>query len=211
MSGAEAGLVLGLVSGTITIIDTVIKVYNDVQDAHGIPSTFREITQRLPLIRNTLGMAEAHIVEGSLDEESCRAIEPIIEGCRDKALHLETIFRRVVPQANISSLDRYRIALRALGKGNRVEVLMKGMLADVQLLAGNQAFKINEVEIGRLVKAIEELSAMPPSLPEDRPVDSINNYGYGTIFTNTGGGTQNNNTGSGKQFVGEKQYFGKEY
>ena len=210
MSGAEAGLVLGLISSTITIIDTIVKVYNDVKDAGGIPITFREITRRLPLIRNTLGIAEAHITKGSLDGESGRAIKPIVEGCKDKALRLEIMFRKVVPQANISGLDRYRIAIRALGKGNQVEALMKGMLEDVQLLAGNYAIKAStEAEVERLVKAIEELSAMPPSLSKDTPGDSINNYGSGTLNANAGDGTQNNNTGSGKQFIGEKQYFGE--
>ena len=157
MSGAEAGLVLGLISSIITVIDTIVKVCKDVKDAEGIPMTFREITQRLPLIQDTLRIAEAHIDERSLDEESCRAIRPVVEGCKDKALRLEIMFRKVVPQANITRLDRYRIAVRALGKGNRVEALMKGMLEDVQLLAGNHAIKASsKAEVGKLIKAIEE-------------------------------------------------------
>ena len=211
MSGAEAGLVLGLISSIITVIDTIVKVYNDVKDAEGVPITFREITRRLPLIRDTLRIAEAHINGHSLDEESCRAIKPIVEGSKDKALRLEIMFRKVVPQANVSRLDRYRIAVRALGKGNRVETLMKGMLEDVQLLAGNHAIKAaTEAEVGKLIKAIEELSAMPSSMSEDMSGNSIYNYGSGTQNVNAGDGTQNNNTGSGKQFIGERQYFGKE-
>jgi len=48
---------------------------------------------------------------------------------------------------------------------------------------------------------------MPPSLSEDTPGDSINNYGSGTLNANAGDGTQNNNTGSGKQFIGDKAIF----
>jgi hypothetical protein len=88
---------------------------------------------------------------------------------------------------------------------------MKGMLEDIKLLVSNQAVKaITEAEVEKLVKAIEEMSAMPPSLPEDSPGNSINNYGFGTINANTGIGTQNNNTGSGKLFIGEKQCCNKE-
>ena len=210
MSGAEAGLVLGLISSIITVIDTIVKVCKDVKDAEGIPMTFREITQRLPLIQDTLRIAEVHIDERSLDEESCRAIRPVVEGCKDKALRLEIMFRKVVPQANITRLDRYRIAVRALGKGSRVEALMKGMLEDVQLLAGTHAIKASsKAEVGKIIKAIEELSVLPPSISEDMSGNSINNYGFGTQNVNTRDGTQNNNTGGGKQFIGERQYFGK--
>jgi len=210
MSGAEAGLVLGLISSIITVIDTIVKVYNDVKEAEGIPTTFREITRRLPLVRDTLRIADTHITERSLDKESCRAIKPILEGCKDKAVRLEIVFRKVVPQGNILRLDRYRIAIRALGKGNKVEALMKGMLEDIQLLAGNYVIKaLTAAEVAKLVKAIEEISEMPPSLSEDTPGNSINSYGSGTLNANAGDGTQNNNTGSGRQFIGEKQYFGK--
>ena len=211
MSGAEASLVLGLISSIITVIDTIVKVYNDVKDAEGIPMTFREIAQRLPLIQDTLRISEAHINECSLDEESCRAIKPIVEGCKDKALRLEIMFRKVVPQVNITRLDRYRVAVRALGKGNRVEALMKGVLEDVQLLAGNHAIKAStKAEVGKLIKAIEELSVIPPSISEDTSGYSINNCGFGTQNVNTGDGTQNINIGGGKQFIGERQYFGKD-
>jgi hypothetical protein len=53
------------------------------------------------------------------------------------------------------------------------------------------------------------MSATQP-LFEVLPANSTNNYGFGTLNANTGEGVQNNATGSGKQFVGERQYFGRE-
>ena len=62
-----------------------------------------------------------------------------------------------------------------------------------------------EAEVGKLVNAIEEMSAMPPSLSEDTPGNSINNYGSDT----TNAITSKNKTGSGKQFIGKNQYFSR--
>lgn len=167
------------------------------------------MAKKVELVVGTLRIAKTHILKSTPDEKSCKEIKPTVERCKEKASRLENIFHQVVPQASTPRPERYRLAVTALGKGNRVETLMKGMLEDVKLLAGNQAVKAaTEAEIGKLVKAIEELVAMPPSLSEDTPGNSINNYGSGTVNANTGEGTQNNNTGSGKQFNGQYQYFG---
>ncbi|KAH8591315.1 hypothetical protein B0O99DRAFT_663707 [Bisporella sp. PMI_857] len=213
MSGSEGGLVIGWISGTIAIIDAITKVYDATQDAEGLPQAFREVTQRLPLVRDTLQATEGHMKRYNLGDESCIAMKPVVEGCKDKAVRLETIFQKVIPQADTSRLDRYYKAVRTLGKGNRVEALMKGMLEDVQLLAGNHAIKAaTEAQIEQLAKAIEELSGISPSLPEHISEDSspaITNYGSGPQNIHSGLGDQNNNTGSGKQYIAQTQNFGK--
>lgn len=215
MSATEAGLVLGLISSIITVVDTIAKVYGDVKDAEGIPMAFQEITRRLPLLRDTLRIAEVHITEGGLDEESCRAIKPALAGCKDKALRLEIMFRKVIPQASTPRPERYRLAVNALGEGNQVETLIKGMLEDVILLTGDQVVKATtKAEVEKLIKAIEELSAMPPLVlkdtSKDTPRNSINNYSSGITNANTSKGTQNNNNANGKQFIGTNQYFGED-
>jgi hypothetical protein len=210
MLGAEVDLVLGLISSIITVLNTITKVYSDVKDTEGIPTEFQEITQRLPIIQATLRIAKAHISTRGLDEESCRAIKAPIKGCKDKALRLEIIFRKVVPQASAERYERYRLAVHALGEGYRVETLMKGMLEDIKLLARNQAVEAaTETEVGKPIQVIKEM-ARPPSLLEDTPGNSINNVGRGTINANTDKGTQNNNNANGKQFIGQNQYFGKQ-
>jgi hypothetical protein len=50
MSGAEAGLVIGLISGLLQLLDTAKKVYDAAQDAKGLPKAFREVAERIPLV-----------------------------------------------------------------------------------------------------------------------------------------------------------------
>ena len=100
-------------------------------------------------------------------------------------------------------------AARTIGKGGRVESLMKGILHDLQLLAT----KFPEVTIPRgkdqLAKAIEEVTKMERYLPdgfEQRPAHA--HYGSGAQNNNTGGGPQNNNNSTGNQNVGGQMYIG---
>ncbi|PVH70778.1 hypothetical protein DL98DRAFT_617987 [Cadophora sp. DSE1049] len=221
MSATEADLVVGLISSIIAVLGTIAKVYAAAKDAEDVPTTFREIAQQLPFFRDTLQIVEERINTRRPDDESSRSIKPALAGCKDKALRLEIMFRKVVhvqimlhdsvKLANISRFEHRRLAADTLGKGNPVGSLMNGMLEDVKQLAENHIVKAAaEADIGKLVKAIEELSAMPPSLSEDASGKSINNYGPGTQNVNAGEGTQNNNTGKGRQFIGQNQYFGKD-
>lgn len=191
MSAAQASQIVGSINSITSTLDTTAEVYANIKDGEDLPQAFHEVAKRIQLIVHTLQIAKKHILKSTPDEKSCKEMKPTMERCKDKALRLEDIFHQVVPQGSTPRPERYRLAVTELGKGNRVEALMKGMLGDVKLLAGNQAVKaVTKAEVEKLVKAIEEMSAMPPSLSEDTPGNSINNYGSGTVNANTGEGTQ---------------------
>ncbi|KAL5610683.1 hypothetical protein FOBRF1_006800 [Fusarium oxysporum] len=200
MSGAE---IIGLISGIIGILDAAIKVYSTATDASGLPEAFRTVVQRLPLVKETLQTALKHLNASSSNEELYKAIKPIVDGCADKAARLEVIFRKVIPEVDSSRIERYFFAVKTLGKGNKVESLMKGILEDLQLLVGNRVMKLaTKTELGTLVEATKEVEAIPPSLQNERSISSINNYGSGPQNVHTGSGPQNNNNGPGQQFIG---------
>jgi hypothetical protein len=211
MSGVEASLVVGLISGTIQIIDGIAKAYRLAKDVNALPQAFREVAQRLPLVRSTLQTAESHIAAYKPDKDSCNAMKSVVESCGDKAKRLETIFQDVIPPADTPILDRYFKAVQTLGKGNRVETLMKGILVDVQLLAGNSSIKAaTKAQVEKLVKAIEELSVIPPSLPEEDSSTTVANYGSGPQSVHTGFGDQYNASGEARQYKAHTMSFGKD-
>jgi hypothetical protein len=210
MLGAQASLVVGLVSSIDTVLDTAAKLYSDVKDADDIPKAFCESTRLLPIVQDALRNIQTRTSTTGIDDEACRELQPILERCMGRALQLETVFRRVVPHASTSRHDRYLLITNAPGKDNRVETLMKGMLEDIKLLAESSAVRSDaEAEVEKLAKAIEELLTLTPSTLEDALGESINNYGSGTVNVNTGSGTENNNTSSGQLYVGQNQYFGR--
>ncbi|KAK0719663.1 hypothetical protein B0H67DRAFT_642995 [Lasiosphaeris hirsuta] len=130
MSGAE---VIGIISGVIAIIDAIAKIYNAANDASGLPQAFRDVTARLPLIRQILQTISKD--DANPDEEWCKAKMPVLQCCKYRITKLEEIFKDVIPQGDASRKERYVLATRALGKGDMVESLMKSILEDLQLLS----------------------------------------------------------------------------
>ena len=192
MSGAEAIAVLGVISSVISIVDGTKKVYDAATNAQGLPEAFRVTAGRLPIVRNILGSAKQHLDDGDVDEISCKGVKHVVEDCEKKAKNLDTLFQKAIPKDGASGLERYYKAVKALGKGNEVENLMKGMLEDVQLLACERGIKTaTESQQQQIVKAVAEVSAVLPSVPEQ-------------VFQETG--FTNTNYGAGTQYNAQGEY-----
>ncbi|KAF4634407.1 hypothetical protein G7Y89_g3703 [Cudoniella acicularis] len=203
MSGIE---VIGLISAIIGIIDGASKLYDAIENSSKLPQAFREVVQRLPLVRDTLESLQK--CEGDGDRDTYEAIKPTVESCRDRAERLRNILQDVVAQPDASRVERYRLAVRRLGKESKVEELMKGMLEDVQLLAANQAVKAaGGGKVDELVKAVRSLEKVPPSVP-DSYGPAFTYHGTGDQINNTGSGTQNINKGKGQQYIAHSISFG---
>jgi protein-arginine kinase len=82
-------------------------------------------------------------------------------------------------------MNRYTKAMRTLGKGNRVEELMEGILRDLQLLTGSR--------VEKLAEAMKQLSSMKLSVPLEAMDNAPENF-------NTSTGIQNLNSGSGNLY-----------
>ncbi|KAK4107057.1 hypothetical protein N656DRAFT_561454, partial [Canariomyces notabilis] len=121
MSGAE---IIGLISGIIAIVDATVKVYAAANNASGLPQAFRDVATRLPFVHETLQTVSRQLNTTNPDENSCKAISPILQRCENRVMQLEKIFRDVIPQADASRMERYLVAARTLGKEGTVESLM---------------------------------------------------------------------------------------
>lgn len=209
MSGVgEASLVLGIISSILSIIDATNKFYQAVEDEAGLPANFKKSAAKLPTISKLLEDAERYVK--AADESVEAAFTPTLEDCKVQAAQLKELFEKVMPHGGDSRWDRYVKAAPTIGKGGRVETLIRGILDDLQLLAT----KFPDVTTVRgkeqLAEAIEEASKMEPSLPdgfEEMPAyarcgsgDQNINTGSGILHINSGTGHQN--SGSGQQYIG---------
>ncbi|OBT61413.1 hypothetical protein VE03_09507 [Pseudogymnoascus sp. 23342-1-I1] len=193
MLGTEASLALGAISSIIKLVNATKQVYDTATNTEGLPEAFREVAGRLPIVINILGSANQCIDEGDVDEDSCQGVKHVIEACEIKARKLNKLFCEVIPADGASGLKRYRKAVKAYGKGNEVENLMKGMLEDVQLLACERGFKtainVRQVQVSKVIK---EVSAVPSS------VHGPALQGTGFTADNYGPGTQTNYISQGE-------------
>jgi hypothetical protein len=207
MSRAE---VVGLMSDIINILDSITELYSGIKDAQYLPQSFLEASNKLSLVQGTLQIAKRHITEHNPGGEPCRAMELTLQKCKGRAELLRNILKEVALETDALRIYRYSLAVRKFGKESRVEELVKGMLDDMLVLAQNPAIKAaSETQGGKLRQAIEELSALPPSLPEGEGSPIFLHSGTGHQFNNTGQGTQNINPGSGRLFIsGDMQFHG---
>ncbi|KAH6895900.1 hypothetical protein B0T10DRAFT_545511 [Thelonectria olida] len=197
MSGGE---VIGLVSGIIAIVEASLKVYNAAADASGLPSSFRNVATRLPIIHDTLAAALAGLTDDPPSPEGSAAIKSVLQGCGEKAAALEKIFRAVIPAPDSSRAERYRKALKTLPSADKVDSLMGGILSDLQMLVANHAVKApTRAQMERLIAA----ASVDPDRRVGTPSMSFRNTGTGSQIVHSERGDQIVNIRSGPQFHGD--------
>jgi hypothetical protein len=86
----EAGTVISLISGVISIIEATKTVYDAAKDAKGQPEAFRQVAERLPLVNNILHSAEKEAQ--ALDDRAREALESLLKPFKAKAEKLKEIF-----------------------------------------------------------------------------------------------------------------------
>lgn len=206
MSGvAEAGLVISLITGILDLIKTTRAIYDSVNDGEGLPEAFREVGVRLAVVTDILKKAEILMGNPDIDTDTCKALEGVFKDCAAKAKQLNEIFDKVVPSDSEPRIRRYWKAARAVGKGGRVEDLMKQILESLDLAANSLHFE--EAIKTTLKTTIKEVSMISPSLPDafEETTGKYNNYGSGPQNISTGSSQQTNNTNTGtigNQYIG---------
>ncbi|TEY63628.1 hypothetical protein BOTCAL_0153g00160 [Botryotinia calthae] len=194
MSGAEAAFIIGVISSVISIIEATKKVYDAAGDAKGQPEAFRQVAARLPLVIEILRSAELRLP--SLNETALDAIENTLESCKAKAESLNKIFHKVLRKNDDKFFDRYKKAIGTLGKTDKVESLMEGILKDTQLLACEKLMGIaTESQVNELEGGIKEMEELSSRSQENTGTAALYHYGSGSNNANTGGGAMH--TGSG--------------
>ncbi|KAF5698450.1 ankyrin repeat-containing protein [Fusarium mundagurra] len=191
MSGIE---VVGLLTATITIVETINKVYNGLKDVDGLPAAFQEVIGRLPLVQTVLQAVEEQI-QPDANDTATQAMKAVVTRCKVRAEDLEKIFKAVASSEGMSRLERYRRVVRQLGKEKKVEALAKELLEDVHLLAERHAFQAaTQAQVSQLREAIEELSQVGSSLPDED--------GFTLVHSGSGDNV------AGNKYTGNNQYHG---
>lgn len=173
MSGAEFVAVAAVASSIIAIIDGMNQVFQAALDAEGLPKVFRRASHKLEIISEILEATRSILVKKDATAVDS-AIQKTIERCQSDWQNLKELFEKVIPDEGASRMERYRKAARTLGKGSKVELLMKDLLENVQLLAtfkimteGGEEVIESNVNTEKLEKHIAEVESWEPSLPDD--------------------------------------------
>lgn len=190
MSGLE---VVGAISAILGILDISYKTWQSVEKDSKLPETFKVVARKLPILHDTLKTCEDKLrpIENSIDAATRKAFKETLEHTEEQAEQLQSIFKKTLSESSDSAFEQYKKLVKRLGKGKKVEELMKSMSEDVKQVVDYVASKCAQPEMSKTLDTlVTELQDLPSSIPEDPlPGYSFNNYG---------GGKQQNNTGSGQ-------------
>jgi hypothetical protein len=222
MSGAEFIAVAGVISSIITIVDGIKQVVDAASEVEGLPKAFRQASNKLPLVSDILEATKYNFEADDVSDVE-RSVTLVVDDCKDKWKTLNDLFNKVIPQEKASRVERYHKAVKTLGKGGKVESLMKGILEDIQLLATIKTMTttnvkkviktVTAVQEEKVAKAITDVAAWPPSVPDNVFQEgTYTNINYGTGQYNAQGGAEQYNfqgearlyhSGGGSQTINE--------
>ncbi|KAK5082568.1 hypothetical protein LTS08_008833 [Lithohypha guttulata] len=204
MTGLE---VIGGISAVIAMIDGSVKVWNGARKDLKFSVTFETVAKRLPILRDTLQTCHEHFepIQTTLPATTAESLSKTVQSCEEKAKQLRTIFKETIPGDDEQWYERYRKVAKRLGKGSKVEELMKAITEDAQNLFNYHSVKSARPKLCTLLCTqleviVAEMQSIEPSLPDDDAASqTLNTYG-GPQNVSTGSSTQYNssNTGSGQ-------------
>lgn len=142
MSGAEAALVLGLVSSTLTILQAAYEIYNTAHDAKGHIKAFEAPAEQIPLVARTLMLIEDGLKSKS--DEEVRTIQPIVKRCKEKASLIKGVFDKTLPSRDTTRMERYKKAFEAKSRSAEIKRSMEAIMQDLALLQHYRAFQDTE-------------------------------------------------------------------
>lgn len=212
MSGAEFIAVAGVISSIIAIVEGIKQAVDAASEVEGLPKAFRQASIKLPLVSDILE-ATKHNFEADNVSGVEKSVKLVVDDCKDKWKTLNALFDKIIPEEKASRRDRYYKAVKTLGKGGKVESLIKGMLEDVQLLATIKTMTtpntekviktVTAAQEEKVAKAITDVAAWPHSVPDDVFQEGTHtniNYGPGQYIAQ-GDAEQNNFQGQARQFL----------
>ena len=167
MSGVEALAVISIVANITALTefscDVVSRIREFGENAHEVPKAFRDIQTVLPLISSTIARTRDQIESKILNEDTCKALRPVLEGCKDKLRQLKVILSDSMAQEGASTLKRGWMAIKSMRKDKEVKEIAQALDRFVAHLVHHH------VSEGATTKEIDSLKFAMSSISMNRP------------------------------------------
>ncbi len=137
-SMAEALAVVGIVSSIAQLVEFSSKILSRLHDFQSavtdIPKTFQQIKAELPLLRDTLQQTKEAIDAGRVNDETTKALDPIIQGCREQIELLDATLAKTLPSPNDTPGKRRIKAILSIPQDAKVEKIVKTLHSYIRTL-----------------------------------------------------------------------------
>lgn len=173
MSGAEAIAVFSVIANIIALSnftrDVVSQIKEYSEGAHEVPKAFRDIQAVLPLISTTLTATRDKVGSGVIDDDSCKVLRPVLEGCENKLKQLKIIFNGVMAEKGASKFKRGLMAIKSIRKDKEVKEIARALDNFVVHLTHYHASEsVSAKDIESLRRAMVSMSVKEPETPSPK-------------------------------------------
>lgn len=154
MAGIDTALgVYTLITGTITVVDALIQIYDAVQEKSGITKELRKVSAQIPSIKGLLEDAAAQYRENKLDAQVWISAGQDVQHCDEACRELCDLLESAYPEADATKRSRAFKNVRnmASSKGKTAEQLLKDIHGYLELLKHRRI-----VTNTKLLEAIKE-------------------------------------------------------
>jgi hypothetical protein len=135
---AEALAVVGVVASIVQLVDFGAKVLhrlNDFQSSREeIPKVFQHVKAELPILLETLDQTKVAVENGSIKEETKKAILLVIEGCQMQITVLDNLISTALPQQGDSWRTKTGKAILSLRQDSKVNKITTTLRTHIQSL-----------------------------------------------------------------------------
>ena len=173
MSGVEALAVISVIANITALTefscDIVSRIREYGENAHEVPKAFRDIQAVLPLISSTLARTRDQIESNIINEDTCKALRPVLEGCEDKLRQLKVILSESMAQEGASTLKRGLMAIKSMRKDKEVKEIAQALDRFVGHLVHHHVSEgATTKEIDSLKFAMSAISVKQPEEPSTK-------------------------------------------
>ena len=116
---------INLIQNLADLVDFTCKVTTRIKDFKESvdckPKYFRNAQSTFPLLSKAMSHSLLQVESGSLDEESRKALQPVVQDCLTEIPDLYDIFRHTLPTRKSSKLAREWKAMLSLRQDKRIE------------------------------------------------------------------------------------------
>ena len=131
-----------------------------------VPKAFKTLSDRLPLLIETLKRTQQQASAGCIDSTTASALKPLVEACLEEVKLLQNYLSKALPASDSSSWQRRLNALRSLAYDKDVERSISVLEHHVQILVFHQT--TSSLEIQNKLLALHIQPANTPQAPPPR-------------------------------------------
>ena len=125
MSGAEGILVLGVIANIVQLVDASQRWSSQLIDAYRgkqtLTTALQDIVKTLPILTEILRQTQTLITEQELDDDTCKALRPVITSYKENLEKLNNFLERITLGTKSSTTRRIRNAISIFRTESEIE------------------------------------------------------------------------------------------